>query len=45
MVGTGIIVGICISPHPSLYPIEKVGDSPYPYLGMSKKSVPAGIRG
>ena len=27
MAGTGIMAGICTSP----YPIEKVGDSPYPY--------------
>ena len=29
MAGTGIIVGICTSPHPFPYPIEKVEDSPY----------------
>ena len=27
MAGTGIMAGVCTSP----YPIEKVGDSPYPY--------------
>jgi len=31
MAGTGILAGICISPYPSPYPIEKVRDSPYPY--------------
>ena len=31
MAGTGIMAGICTSPYPSPYPIEKVGDSPYPY--------------
>jgi len=25
------MAGICTSPYPSLYLIEKVGDSPYPY--------------
>jgi len=25
------MAGICTSPYPSPYPIEKVGDSPYPY--------------
>ena len=32
MAGTSIMAGICISPCPSPYPTEKVGDSPYPYL-------------
>jgi len=31
MAGTGIMVGICTSRYPSPYPIEKVGNSPYPY--------------
>jgi len=31
MAGTNIMAGICISLYPSPYPIEKVGDSPYPY--------------
>ena len=31
MAGTGIIAGICTSPYLSPYPIEKIGDSPYPY--------------
>jgi len=31
MAGTGIMAGICTSPSPSPYLIEKVGDSPYPY--------------
>jgi len=30
MMGMGIMAGICISPYPSPYPTEKVGDSPYP---------------
>jgi len=30
MTWTGIMAGICTSSYPSLYPIEKVGDSPYP---------------
>jgi len=25
------MAGICTSPYPSTYPIEKVEDSPYPY--------------
>jgi len=29
---TCIMAGICTSTYPSLYSIEKVGDSPYPYL-------------
>jgi len=31
MAGTSIMVGIYTSPYSSLYPIEKVEDSPYPY--------------
>jgi len=31
MAGTSIIAGICTSTYPSLYSIEKVRDSPYPY--------------
>jgi len=31
MAGTGIMAGICISPSPSPYLIEKIEDSPYPY--------------
>jgi len=31
MAGTSIMAGICISPSSSSYPIEKIGDSPYPY--------------
>ena len=31
MAGTSIMAGICTSPYLSPYPIEKVGDSPYPY--------------
>jgi len=31
MAETGIMAGICTSPYPSPYPIEKVGDSPNPY--------------
>jgi len=34
-VGTGIMAGICISLSPPPYPIENIGDSPYPYLGMA----------
>jgi len=30
MAGTSIMVGICTSPSPSPYPIEKIRDSPYP---------------
>jgi len=38
MAGTGIMAGICTSP----YPIEKVGDSPYPYpLGVAMRVGPA----
>jgi len=32
MAGTSIMTGICTSSYPSPYPIEKVEDSPYPYL-------------
>jgi len=31
MAGTGIMAGIYSSPSASPYPIEKIGDSPYPY--------------
>jgi len=31
MVGTGIMAGIYSSPSPSPCPIEKIGDSLYPY--------------
>jgi len=31
MTGTGIIAGICTSSYSFPYPVEKVGDSPYPY--------------
>ena len=31
MVTSGIMAGMCTSPHPSPYPIEKVGDFLYPY--------------
>jgi len=31
MAGTGIMAGICTSPYPSPYPIEKIGDFSYPY--------------
>jgi len=31
MAGTDIMAGICTSPYSSPYPIEKVGNSPYPY--------------
>jgi len=37
------MTGICISPYPSPYPIEKIGDSPYTYLEMTNKPVPVGI--
>jgi len=30
MTGTSIMAGIYSSPSPSPYPIEKIGDSPYP---------------
>jgi len=41
--GTGIMAGICTSPYPSSYPIEKVGDFSYPYpypvnVGFSVKT-------
>jgi len=32
MVGTGIMAGICTSLSLSPYPIEKIGDSPYPLM-------------
>ena len=41
MAGTGIMVGICTSPYPSPYSIEKVGDSPYSYpvnAGISRQT-------
>ena len=31
MAETSIMTRICISPYPSPYPTEKVGDFPYPY--------------
>ena len=31
MAGTGIMTGICTSLSPSPYPIEKIGNSLYPY--------------
>jgi len=44
MVETGIMAGICTSPCPSSYPIEKVGDSsyPYPYQSMRGFAVKTG---
>jgi len=34
------MAGICTSPYPSPYPIEKVGDSPYPYLYPVNAGIP-----
>jgi len=38
MAGTGIMAGIYSSPSP--YPIEKIGDSPYPYLYPVNAGIP-----
>ena len=42
MVGTSIMAGICTSsyPSPSPYPIEKIGDFPYPYLYPVNVGIP-----
>jgi len=34
------MAGICISSSPSPYPIEKIGDSPYPYLYPVNAGIP-----
>jgi len=34
------MAGICTFPYPSLYPIEKVGDSPYPYTYPVNAGIP-----
>jgi len=34
------MAGIYTSPYPSPYPIEKVGDSPYPYLYPVNVGIP-----
>jgi len=38
MARTGNIAGICTSPSSSPYPIEKIGDFPYPYSVNAKIS-------
>ena len=40
MTGTCIMAGICTSPYPSPYPIEKVRDSPYPYPYLVIAGIP-----
>jgi len=44
MAGMSIMVGMgtwtCTSPYLSLYPIEKVGDSPYPYSYLVNVGIP-----
>jgi len=34
------MAGICTSTYPSPYPIEKVGDSPYPYAYPVNAGIP-----
>ena len=40
MAGTSIMAGIYTSSYPSPYPIEKVGDSPYPYPNPVNAGLP-----
>jgi len=40
MAGTGIMAGIYSSTSPSPYPIEKIGDSPYPYINPVNARIP-----
>jgi len=40
MAVTGIMAGICTSPYPSPYPIEKFGDSPYPNPNPVNAGIP-----
>jgi len=40
MAGTGIMAGIYSSTSPFPYPIEKIGDSPYPYSYPVNAGIP-----
>jgi len=40
MARMGIMAGICTSPYPSSYPIEKVRDSLYPYPNPVNAGIP-----
>ena len=40
MAGTGIMARIYSSSSPSSYPIEKIGDSPYPYSYLVNAGIP-----